>query len=92
MNDLSNAERETCLNQTGDNHDEWFVFTDDPFWIRRLDKVAEVISIVGAGKKYRLDANQIAVKAKPKPLSAERKAQLGAQLRSLRQTSVATDV
>ena len=91
-NDLSNEERETNLNMTGDDHTVWIVFTDDPFWMRRLDGVAELLATVGQGKRYRLDANQVTVRARPKPLSDERKAQLAQQLRSLPKTSVATGV
>ena len=59
-------ERETHFCMTGDNHNEFLVFSDDPYWVRRLDKIAYGVP-VGAGKEYRLRADQILVRAgKPK--------------------------
>lgn len=78
-NNLSNEERETHLNMSGDNHREWFIFTDDPFWIRRLDKFAKG-EIVGKGKEYRLDVGQVTIRAKRAPMSDAQKALLAARL------------
>lgn len=55
-------ERETNFNMVGDNHNEFIVFSDDPYWVRRLDKIAVGV-VVGAGKEYRLRADQILVRA-----------------------------
>ena len=37
---LTVAERETRFSMMGDDHGTWDVFTDDPMWIARLDKIA----------------------------------------------------
>jgi hypothetical protein len=67
-------EREMHLSQTDANHSEWEVFTDSPYWMRRLDKVATPYKVVGNGRLYRLQASQVTIRALPKPLSeAERK-------------------
>ena len=44
---LTVAERETRLSMTGDDHGTWDVFTDDPFWIARLDKIATAWKVNG---------------------------------------------
>ena len=46
---LTVAERETRLSMTGDDHGTWDVFTDDPFWISRLDKIATAWKVNGEG-------------------------------------------
>ena len=60
--ELLPEERETHFNMSGDNHNEFIVFSDDPYWVRRLDKIAEG-KIIGAGKEYRLRADQVLVRA-----------------------------
>ena len=87
-NDLSNEERETHLSMTGDNHKEWEIFTDDPYWVRRLDKFAEG-QPVGKGKKYRLQANQVTIRAVPKrrELSDEERQQISERFRAMREKS-----
>lgn len=61
---MTNAERETHLNQTGDNHSTWEVFTDDPYWQCRLDKVTTPVKVVGEGRYYKLDKGQITIRKK----------------------------
>lgn len=61
-NELSNAERETHLNMTADDRSTWIVFTDDPVMMRKLDVVAESAKAVGAGKEYRLRADQVLIR------------------------------
>jgi len=34
MNELQLEERETHFTMTGDNHTQWVIFTDDPYWSR----------------------------------------------------------
>jgi hypothetical protein len=61
--DLQPNERETCFNMTGDNHNEWIVFTDDPFWQRRLERLGIVpVKVVGAGRHYRLTDDQVLIR------------------------------
>jgi hypothetical protein len=61
---LRPEEQETILTQPGDNRKEWLVFSDDPIWINRLDKLVEQghvpqSRIIGAGKEYILKAEQV---------------------------------
>ena len=60
--ELLPEERETHFNMVGDNHNEFIVFSDDPYWVRRLDKIAVGVA-VGTGKEYRLRADQVLVRA-----------------------------
>jgi len=69
---LAPDERETCLSMTGDDHSTWVVFTDDPFWIRRLDKIATAYQELGEGRMYRLDAGQVSIRRKRQVSAAER--------------------
>lgn len=66
--DLLPEERETHLNMTGDDHNGWEVFTDDPYWINRLRKLGiEPFKQVGLGFKFKLSADQVLIrKGKPK--------------------------
>jgi K+/H+ antiporter YhaU regulatory subunit KhtT len=82
--DMLSEERETHFNMTGDNHSEWVVFTDDPYWIRRLDKIGAVLREYGAGKEYILSASQVTVRAKPKELSAAEKERRATVMRQVR--------
>ena len=59
---LTVAERETHLNMTGDDHGTWDVFTDDPFWIARLDKIATAYKVNGEGRWYKLRSDQVVVR------------------------------
>ena len=59
---LTVAERETRLSMTGDDHGTWDVFTDDPFWIARLDKIATAYKVNGEGRWYKLRSDQVVVR------------------------------
>ena len=79
MTALTASERETIFRMVGDDHGEWDVFTDDPFWVARLDKIATAYRVNGEGKWYKIPANQVTIKAPPKPpteaqIEARRKA------------------
>lgn len=37
--DLQVDERETHLSMAGNEHGHWEVFTDDPYWIRRFERL-----------------------------------------------------
>ena len=90
MTDLANSERETHLNMTADNRNEWVVFSDDPVMMRKLDTIAEFVKTVGEGKEYRLRTEQLSFRKGKRELSAERKAQLAERMRSLRRNTVVT--
>ena len=59
---LTVAERETRLSMTGDDHGTWDVFTDDTFWIARLDKIATAYKVNGEGRWYKLRSDQVVVR------------------------------
>ena len=59
MTALTAAERETRLSMMGDDHETWHVFTDDPFWIARLDKIATAWKENGEGRWYKIPARQV---------------------------------
>lgn len=59
-------ERETAITMTSEDHTRWQVWTDDPYWIRRLDRIAEGKPSAG-GKAYTLRADQVLLRrARPK--------------------------
>ncbi len=91
MNELQPEERETHFNMTGDDHQQWTVFTDDPYWIRRLDKIT-IGKPVGNGKEYTLRADQVLVRTGKKQLSDEAKAAMGQRLQESAKNTSSTGV
>jgi DNA-binding ferritin-like protein len=81
--------RETHLSMTGNNHKTWHVFTDDPYWIARLDKVAELVSEAKQGREYRLQANQVIIRVVPKKivLSDEQREELRQRMLRVREST-----
>jgi hypothetical protein len=58
-------ERETAITQSSENHKAWEVWTDDPYWQRRLDHIATGRPS-GSGRNYTLRADQVLLrKGKP---------------------------
>ena len=51
MTALTASERETRLSMVGDDHTQWDVYTDDPMWIDRLDRITTAIRTQGEGKR-----------------------------------------
>ena len=66
---LTAAERETRLSMMGDDHGTWNVFTDDPMWIDRLDKIATAYRVNAEGRWYKIPARQVTLRAPAKPLT-----------------------
>jgi hypothetical protein len=66
MNELTNAERETHLNLVADNRGTWYVYSDDPVMIRRLDKIATATKVTATGKHYELSKGQVILRKEPK--------------------------
>ncbi len=92
MTELTNAERETHLNMTADNRDEWIVTSDDPVMQRRFEAIgATFVRAIGQLREYTIPANQISLRNPPKPMSEERRAELAMQLRAARGNAVITD-
>ena len=69
MTALTAAERETRLSMMGDDHGTWDVFTDDPFWIARLDKIATAWKTSDEARWYKISARQVTLRAPAKPLT-----------------------
>lgn len=83
MNELSNAERETHFNIMADDRSKVYVFSDDPVWMQRLDRIATGAAH-GSGKKYELRIDQLVVRKGKKQVSEAQRAQLSARMRSMR--------
>lgn len=83
---IDNDSRETHFNQSASDHGTWYVFTDDPFWIRRLDRIGELVRETGQGREYKLRANQVSVRAIPKKreMSDEQRQMLTERLKRMR--------
>lgn len=82
---LKPDEQETIISMMGDNHDIWTITSDDPKWIKKLNKLTN-----NQGKqlpnsfavKYTIDANQIVIRKKPtkKIITNEEKQIIGDRL------------
>jgi hypothetical protein len=83
---IDNDSRETHLNQSASDHNTWHIFTDDPYWIRRLDKVGELVRETGQGREYKLQGNQVIVRAIPKKrvLTDEQREAIGKRFKAAR--------
>jgi len=81
---LQPSERETHLSQTADDHTRWEVYTDDPLWIRRLERLGIApYKVVGTGRHYRLTNEQVLIRrGKPQVSEATRTAR-AARLQNL---------
>ncbi|RIK40324.1 MAG: hypothetical protein DCC55_15460 [Chloroflexi bacterium] len=62
-------ERETAITQSSEDHSRWEVWTDDPYWQRRLDRIA-IGRPNGSGKAYTLQADQVLLRQGRRQLSA----------------------
>lgn len=81
-------ERETHLSMTADNRGVWIVFTDDDVMMRRLEGAnAEFIRTVGAGKEYRLKADQVTFRKGKRRVSEEQRAKLSERLSRMRRNA-----
>jgi len=75
--ELTPEERETNFCMTGDDHAAFDVFSDDPYWIRRFEKIGVApYAVVGAGFKYKLRADQVLVRKGKRVVSEEQRAAL----------------
>lgn len=91
---LSNAERETHINQCADDRSYWEVYSDDPVLIKKIDKIAEAYKVVNAGmqqegKYWRLEKGQVTLRNKPKKkvYTDEEKEVLAERLRLAREVA-----
>ena len=75
--DLQIDERETHLSMAGNEHGHWDVFTDDPYWMRRLEKLGiEPVRVVGCGRQYRLTADQVLIRKGKRQVSEAQRERL----------------
>ena len=75
--ELQPEERETHLNMTGDDHATWIVYSDDPFWQRRFEKLGiEFVEVAGGGREYRLNADMVLIRKGKRAVSEARREQL----------------
>lgn len=83
--ELSNAERETHINQCADDRSMWECYTDDPVWIARLEKIGiKPDKAIGAGFRYTIPDNQITVRRAKKPMTEAQRVKLAKRLNDAR--------
>lgn len=83
-NEIVLDHRETHLNMTADNHGEWEAFTDDPYWIRRMERLGvQPTQKVGEGYKYTLRADQVLVRAGKRTVSDAQRAKSAERMKLL---------
>ena len=85
-NILDPAERETHISMAGDDHSQWLVFSDDPYWQRRLDRIA-VGAPVGAGKMYTLRAEQVLLRKGKRTVSDAQRAAMAEGAKFMRKST-----
>jgi|GEM_PF-5154198 len=72
--ELLPEERETHLSMAGDNRTEWEVFSDDPYWIRRFEKLGVApVEVVGTGFKYKIRSDQVLIRKGKREVSEEQR-------------------
>lgn len=85
---LSRNEQETHISQTAEDRiaGHWYIYSDDPVHMRRLDEIAEFVREEGQGKHYRLQNNQVRLYRKPSALTDEQVEQRRAALKKARES------
>ena len=75
MVSLTREEQELHINATADDRDFFYVGTNDPYWTRRLDKIAKRVreSRDGEWVEYILKSNQVTLKKERKLTEKQRK-------------------
>lgn len=74
MANQTTDEQETMFNVVASDRNTIHVFSDDPFWMRRLDKFGTFVRNTGEGKEYTLRADQLVVRAGKKQVSETQRA------------------
>lgn len=81
-------EMETHLNMVAADRSRWEVFTDDPVWIGRLEKLGFVATrITGVGKEFVLSADQVVIRQGKRRISEEQRAAQTARLHAARKAA-----
>lgn len=86
-------EMETHLNMTADERGYWYVYSDDPLMIKKLDKIGEKLATSTYGSRYRLAASQVRLVSKrtTKRLSAEETEKRRERMKSIRAKEKSND-
>lgn len=74
---MANADEiETAFYQNAANRKVWSVFTEDPVWVRKLEKAGAVLvkDNQNGGKTYTLRADQVLIRTGKRQVSDEQKA------------------
>jgi len=90
MGNLTLEEQETCFNIIANDRNKVHVFSDDPVWIARLDKISEAIRVTGECKEYILRIDQLVVRKGKKHVSEEQRVAMSERMRKLRSVQGAT--
>ena len=75
MTKLRLDETETHLSQMADDRSRWIVYTDDPVWVARLNKInASLICKTDFGFEYEIPDSWVKIKPPRKLSDKQRKA------------------
>jgi hypothetical protein len=72
---LTAAEQETHFNIVAADRKVVEVYTDDPYWVKKIKRVTDNYTVVGNGIQARLAASQLTIRKLPKPLTVEQQQQ-----------------
>lgn len=67
-------EMETMFNIVASDRNTVLVFSDDPVWMRRLDKLGTFVRNTGEGKEYTLRIDQLVVRSGKRQVSETQRA------------------
>lgn len=82
--EIINDHRETHLNMLAHDRRAWEIFTDDPYWIRRLEKMGvQPDEKVGEGFKYTVRADQVLIRKGKRQVSDEQRQIAAERMRRL---------
>lgn len=77
--------RETHLNMMAHDHKTWELFSDDPYWIRRMEKLGiEPTEKVGEGFMYTLRSDQVLVRKGKRTVSDRQRRVAAERMKLLR--------
>lgn len=81
---LTLDEQETHFHITASDRSKVEVYSDDPVWQRKLEKITQPTKVNGRGKFYELRINQLSIRAGVSNLTDEQRAAKSARMRALR--------
>lgn len=86
MIDLTLDEQETHFHITASNRSKVEVYSDDPVWQRKLEKITQPTKVNGRGKFYELNIDQLSLRSGKRQLSDEARARLAERMRNLKKS------